>query len=174
MFSGQENIGLGSNLRNPKRGFFVFAGVLVGVLVLVSGSYLVWDRYFSEQANQLRNYKELLRSQQELEERMSKDIYGGKTPEETFEMFLTALKKEDIDLASKYFVFEKRQEQKEYFEKVKILGKWGILLQNLSLPFDKKVSLYDGHMQYESQNEGRIFLIEFIRYSNGIWKLTGI
>lgn len=35
---------------------------------------------------------------------MTEDTYGGKTPEKTLQMFIAALKKEDIDLASKYFM----------------------------------------------------------------------
>src|SRR3989338_5338672 len=36
------------------------------------------------------------------------DKIGGQTPEETFDMFIAALKKEDIELASKYFVIKKQ------------------------------------------------------------------
>ncbi len=35
---------------------------------------------------------------------MKADTYGGKTPEETLGMFIDALKKGDVELASKYFV----------------------------------------------------------------------
>ncbi len=38
------------------------------------------------------------------------DTYGGKTPEETWGLFLDALKKGDVELASKYFVVEKQKE----------------------------------------------------------------
>src|SRR3990167_4899471 len=37
------------------------------------------------------------------------DTYGGKTPEETFDLYLAALKKGDLELASKYFVVERRK-----------------------------------------------------------------
>src|SRR3989344_2754602 len=36
------------------------------------------------------------------------DKYGGKTPEETFDLFLDALRREDVDLASRYFVIPKQ------------------------------------------------------------------
>lgn len=41
------------------------------------------------------------------------DTYGGKTPEETFDMYLAALKKGDLELASKYFWVERRKGQLE-------------------------------------------------------------
>lgn len=47
--------------------------------------------------------KSVERFQGALEEPYKKDTYGGKTPEETWAMFLDALKKEDIDLAIKYY-----------------------------------------------------------------------
>jgi hypothetical protein len=55
-----------------------------------------------------------------LEKPYREDKYGGKTPEETFDLFISALKKEDtcpavrkslcgIDLASKYFTIPKQE-----------------------------------------------------------------
>lgn len=38
------------------------------------------------------------------------DTYGGKTPEETWTTFLTALKAGDVELASKYVTVNKREE----------------------------------------------------------------
>jgi hypothetical protein len=47
------------------------------------------------------------------EQRYKEDKFGGKTPEETYEMFLDALRKKDIELASKYFVLDKQDEYKK-------------------------------------------------------------
>src|SRR3989344_2535021 len=44
------------------------------------------------------------------------DTYGGKTPEETFNLFVTALKNEDVDLAVKYIVLDIERRQKYYDE----------------------------------------------------------
>lgn len=43
------------------------------------------------------------------EEQLRNDKYGGKTPEETFDMFIAALEKGDVELASKYFVIQKQE-----------------------------------------------------------------
>ena len=43
----------------------------------------------------------------------NKDIYGGKTPEETLSLFVDALKKGDVKLASKYFVLDKQKEMEK-------------------------------------------------------------
>jgi hypothetical protein len=47
------------------------------------------------------------------------DVYGGATPEETWRMFLDALRSGDIDLASKYFAVEKQKEWLEGLKKLK-------------------------------------------------------
>ena len=48
-----------------------------------------------------------------------KDIHGGKTPEETYNMFILALTQGNIELASKYFIFDKQGEKLEEFKKIK-------------------------------------------------------
>ena len=47
--------------------------------------------------------KTVERFQGSLEEPYKKDVYGGKTPEETWAMYIDALKNGDIDLAIKYY-----------------------------------------------------------------------
>lgn len=81
-----------------------WAGIPVLILVALaliwgipylSGKYRVW---------QVNN------SYEKLSEPYFKDSYGGKTPEETYDLFVDALKDEDIGLASKYFVIEKQDD----------------------------------------------------------------
>lgn len=59
------------------------------------------------------------------EEVMTADTYGGKTPEETLSLFIDALKKEDVDLAGKYFMVDdlgKRDKWVEYLQNIKDKG----------------------------------------------------
>lgn len=46
------------------------------------------------------------------------DVYGGATPEETLKLFTDALKKGDTELASRYFLIEDQEEQKNYLDSV--------------------------------------------------------
>ncbi len=48
-----------------------------------------------------------------LSEVYRKDTYGGKTPEETLQLFIDALKKGDTDLAAKYYIPEKQKKELE-------------------------------------------------------------
>ncbi len=47
------------------------------------------------------------------------DIYGGKTPEETLDLFIKALESGNLDLAAKYFVLEKQDEARAMLQEVK-------------------------------------------------------
>lgn len=89
--------------------------VIIGLVVL----YVV--QYF-----QYRTSPEYLveKNMKELERRYAEDQYGGETPEETLRLFIDALKKGDIDLASKYFVLDK---QKEWRNELLIIKEKGLL-----------------------------------------------
>lgn len=50
------------------------------------------------------------------------DKYGGKTPEETYDLLISALENGDTTLASKYFVVEKQDDWKKTFEEYKKVG----------------------------------------------------
>lgn len=45
---------------------------------------------------------------------MTADIYGGQTPEETLQLFIEALKADDIELAAKYFALETNTQDPNY------------------------------------------------------------
>src|SRR3989338_2945348 len=77
--------------------FIVFIFILIAVVSYVVG-ILVKYRLDVRKVD-----KATERFQSALEEPYKKDIYGGKTPEETWAMYIDALKKGDIDLASRYY-----------------------------------------------------------------------
>ncbi|OGF87229.1 hypothetical protein A3B19_03275 [Candidatus Giovannonibacteria bacterium RIFCSPLOWO2_01_FULL_46_32] len=85
-------------------------GLVVLVAVLGTAALYIpswWQKYQVDKA-----ISELQRPYRE-------DIYGGKTPEETFDMFLEELKNGDLAAASKFFVLKKQEEYLEKFEKMK-------------------------------------------------------
>ncbi len=75
------------------------------------------------------------------------DTYGGKTPEETWAMFLDALKKGDVELASKYFVVEKQGGWLVTLKKTQEADKIKIALSNLPSQLGKS----DGPNQSEKR-----------------------
>lgn len=81
--------------------------LLILIAIFIAVTFLGYfssdiNKYFSQRKEQ-KLLKELEKQQNELEQAYRNDNYGGKTPEETFDMFLDALKKGDIELASKYY-----------------------------------------------------------------------
>lgn len=93
--------------------FKSWAGVPVLILVVLA---VVW--LFT---NGLPGYKiwQAKRAYEKLSEPYYKDTYGGKTPEETYDLFIDALKKGDVELASKYFVLEKQDDWLKTFNELK-------------------------------------------------------
>lgn len=87
--------------------------------------------------------KSVERFQGALEQPYKEDTYGGKTPEETWAMYLDALKKGDIDLASKYFAVGKQEKKKQIFLSEKNRDNLKLYLEQLSSPLQKNESLPD-------------------------------
>lgn len=92
---------------------FVFAAFLlldVGVWV----GFRIFDYYKSYPIRKMARSVEELQKQIDLA--YQNDVYGGKTPEETFDMYIDALKKGDLELASKYFVVSGQKEELDYLK----------------------------------------------------------
>ena len=123
----ENNIGVDKNKR-LKKWFKII--VLIALLIFVLG--LVFNKFFwlSITAN-FRN-KMLTRYIAREEQRYKNDKYGGKTPEETYAMFLEALKKKDIELASKYFTLDKQEQYKKALQGVDKNGQWSLMMDDLT------------------------------------------
>jgi len=89
--------------------FWKFAAWFVGIVVIVLAAASLAS-YVSPEARRdrelQRNYLQYQKGMSEFEAAMRADTYGGKTPQETLDMFVDALKKGDVELASKYFVLK--------------------------------------------------------------------
>jgi hypothetical protein len=82
------------------------------ILALIAGAVLWFILngmpYLNSYFNELRAGWEAKKLQNEWEKPYREDTFGGKTPEETYDMFLSALSKGDTTLASKYFVVDEQ------------------------------------------------------------------
>ena len=81
-------------------GVVIIAVIILGVIFVGPRWGNWWQRY---QANKI------LREYATLDEAYRNDSYGSSTPEGTLALFVDALKQGDAELASKYFVVEKRE-----------------------------------------------------------------
>ena len=83
------------------------------------------------------------RFQGALEEPYKNDTYGGKTPEETWAMYIDALKKGDIDLASRYYAVGDQEKREKFLAEEKQIDSLKLYLEQLSVPLQKDNSLPD-------------------------------
>lgn len=153
---------------------FLFWGTLAAVVVAVSAGYLIWDKYL--RYDPLKVYQE---AERRYVEAMTADTYGGKTPQETLDMFVDALRKEDIELASKYFLLDENLSKEEWLANLTTINSRGLIgdmAQDISTAEFYK-SLYDGNQQFVIYNQDRTdsLIINFVfnRYSN-IWKIESL
>jgi len=102
-------------------------------LVIISIG-IIWVGYQgSEYATRQRALKAEQKLQDDYENMLKADTYGGKTPEETMDLFIAALENGDIELASKYFVLEKQDQWKERLNDYKARG----LLTDFSIEWER-------------------------------------
>jgi len=115
-------------LNQPKRKR-VFLFIIIGLAVLLIGLFLyvggykmlkqVYDDWnTSRKAHEaIQKYNEFL---DQYYKTLAEDTYGGKTPQETLNMFIDALEKGDIDLASKYFALDDNLSRKKWEDALKV------------------------------------------------------
>ncbi len=94
------------------------------------------------------------------EQKYKNDKYGGKTPEETYQMFLNALKNKDIELASKYFVLDEQDRYKQALYEIEKQEKWELMMSDLTQKNTKWTAI--GNMAYtlELFDENNMFLTQ--------------
>ena len=106
-----ENPKKKSKLPSKRRLFVVF-----GIIALIVIAVLL-IQYFEPEAVERRegrkNTEEFVELYEGWQKQLSEDTYGGKTPQETLNMFIEALRNEDLELASKYFAPEMDEENPE-------------------------------------------------------------
>lgn len=165
-------------------------------LVLLAGGVLWSVLNGLPHINNLRAKWEAQRLQNQWEKPYREDKYGGKTPEETYDMFLDALRKGDTTLASKYFVIESQDEWVDTLNELKNGEKLDNLISELEHAKtmwkktddkDKEIIIFEyettlsrnSTVNYDGQTldfpAGQyINSTEFHRYPNGIWKIYAL
>ena len=145
--------------------------------------------------NGLPGYKswQIKRAYEKLNEPYYNDTYGGKTPEETYDMFIDALKKGDVELASKYFVVGKQDDwlkTLQEYEKEGILISFAEELENTKKIWKRSEKSSETTVSFTYQAlikedgtatfEGQEINIPagnytnesvFEKYPNGVWKI---
>jgi len=167
-----------------KRRFFIFAGAFLVIVLVVSGVYFVWDRYFSE-AGQARRFAEeqmrvIEKAEKDYVKAMTADTYGGKTPQETLDLFVAALRAEDVELASKYFMLDEnlsREKWINYLQDIKNRNLLAKMAQDIKQEAKPLGSSYKGDFGFGLfNNDGTIGVqidMQLNRYSQ-LWKIESL
>jgi hypothetical protein len=151
------------------KNYFKYIGGFVGIVLLGAG--VLWGvreyRYRKSPEYQAIKYFDDLKAKYE------NDTYGGATPEETLQLFIDALKKGDVELASKYFVVEKQGEWRTKLEKISKEDKVKFLIEDLgNLKLTKSG---EEEAFFTLANENKIVLVEMILNKNSKtdkWKIS--
>jgi len=102
--------------------FWVVISAAAILLVAIAGG-AVWNATSDVEEAQERDTRERTLAYQQFivnyETAMKNDTWGGKTPEETLQLFITALEAGDVDLAAKYFMLETDESSPDYLTRRK-------------------------------------------------------
>ena len=172
-----------------KKKFLITIGGFV-ILTLSIGARFTWENYFSPQAKQNKIFEQNLQKytsgMEAFEAAMRADTWGGKTPEETLAMFVDALKKGDIALASKYFMLDTNTQSPDYLtrnsikkvlEEKESIGKIEELISLIeSATSTSEKPLYEGDFGFVIKQNGEIISdvnMGLNKYS-GVWKIESM
>lgn len=166
--------------KKPKALRWQFFLAALGIIMVAELSYLAWNNYLGPQAKYNRetkaNYDAYMKVVNQYEAAMKNDTYGGKTPQETLDMFVDALKKGDIELASKYFVLrEDGSRDPEITASLEANRDADNLSTVIKISSSAKPagSSLEGYYGFEAVDDsGEIFIIDFVfnKYSQ-VWKI---
>ena len=179
------------NIEKPKKTYWKFVFGFLGIVVVIGGGFFVWNGYLSSEAKSRRQMEKQYEVYMEWEKRyldaLKQDTYGGKTPEETLKMFIDALKKEDIELASKYFALDTNENsenyltRKEWEETLERAKKEGMLREIINtvlraIPTENQELLGNTFWFSVYDDRGNVeLLIELSRNSQSkVWKIINI
>lgn len=113
--------------RDTRRAIYrISFAIIIGAAVLYSAYFLFGDYYRSWRIG--RDYQKF---ENAMEKFFREDVYGGATPEETYKMFVEALRAGDTDSAGKYFYWEYQERERKRFQQMKDEGKLEEYVNNL-------------------------------------------
>lgn len=106
----------------PKASYWKFVAGFLGIIVVAVSVYLIWAKFFKYDINEV--YK---KAESDYVVTMTADTYGGKTPQETLDLFVAALRKGDVELASKYFLLDENASREKWLIFLKDVEQKGLL-----------------------------------------------
>ncbi len=144
---------------------------VVFILAMLAG-LVIWSMLnLGSWLHDLQDQRAAAAIQKQLDKLYREDKYGAKTPEGTFDLFISALESSDVELASKYFVLNKQaawlKTLSEYENKA-LLSDFVAELKNIKNTWKKgQEDKQTIEFYYNTQN-----VTKFEKYPSGIWKIS--
>ncbi len=152
----------------------VLRSIIVLTLILLTGFLGLW--FLSGQEISIKNQNNFSAKNATDEDIADKfSDFGGRTPQETLKLLISALEKNDLTLAAKYFISENREIVSEDLEKLNNTNMLGDLIKDLkSIRFGK--SLDKAHYYFEISDESgqTAAALELIKNQKGLWKIISL
>lgn len=160
-----------------KSGLSVLKKILIGVVVvtvfILGAAYWIGtnEEYVTKKIEDWRaeRYEKALKKRSdEMRARYAADTDGGKTPEETLDLFIMALKAGDIEKASKYYVLEKQEEELRHLKEM--LSKYGNLQKSIDFYSEIKTK---GVKKCNQKKDGCVFEYLYVSTDDRILDVSG-
>ncbi len=177
----------GGSKSKRKKFLFIILGCLLIILVVffaIGGGFEILKERVQRVVDTYKTQKALKQYEQALDEyyqKFAEDTYGGKTPQETLNMFIEALEKGDIDLAAKYFAMDDNLSRKKWEDGLKAQAEAGKIQELINIVKQFKPALKQSSVTstYEFVIIGDGGMVEysiemeFNQYS-GVWKIKSM
>lgn len=158
-----------------KSSYFKFVGAFAGIIAVAVGAYFIWNTFFKYDINEV--YK---KAEADYVAAMTADTYGGKTPQETLDLFVAALRSGDVELASKYFLLDENASREKWVASIQGVKDRG-LLSRMADDIAVKANPVSGDDEndfgFELLNKDGVVAIlidmQFNRYSK-VWKIENL
>lgn len=119
------------------KNFLIAISILVGIILLWWVGYAAYSGW-----NSYKWQKKTDAFQAAMEQPYKEDTYGGKTPEETWAMYVSALEKKDFELASKYYAVNQQKNEMDEINNVVSKGSLDAWVNQLKT-LEKDKTQYD-------------------------------
>lgn len=158
--------------------FGAFTGLILFGLIGVYFFYVGYDNW-----KEKRTYDRAIEAQRKVEEAYRNDTYGGKTPQETLDLFIEALRAGDVELASKYFALDDALDRSDWLDGLKKAKEENRLLEIISYLLkarpsensDENFRKYYYGYHIKDENGDVISILTFVKNPvSDIWKIESL
>jgi len=157
----------------------IWVAVILIIIILLALYFFVFQKdkeFVVRDKDSFTSQDDYLNYLEEYKLAQSRDTYGGKTPEETLNLFVEALKAGNTELASKYFILSKQDQIREELK----IGKQNDVLKLLigDLEKEKKgINLSDTSYRFRTYDKNGLAEFSFdliLNEESKLWKIESL